>query len=502
MPPIKPDLIAGRNGLAPRAAPAPTSRAESGFTDWRKKHGLVGPVLGPEDERARLLDARVDFIARKFDGAEWHGTHWKALCPVHGDVNPSLDIRKSKDGKRVLVKCFSRNCDLKHMLREVCLEEKHLFADSVLVDAVYPYRDEDGNHLFEIVRLFPKDFKSRHYDEDGEHWHVRGIRRVLYRLPELLAADASETVFIVEGEKDAERLMSLGLVATTSPYGACSWRAEYDEHLAGRHVVLIQDKDEAGREYVEKVAASLRGVAASVKVLVLETGKKGSDASDWLDAGHTKEELLDLVRDAEPRAPEEPTGALAQAGSAHSEQAFADARPTTVGCRVSGPPFPTEALPEPLRAFVQRTAEAMCCPVDAPATLMLPVLATFIGRKRAVSPKEGWTELPILWAAYVADTGVKKTPPFKLVTRPLFRKQSELRGKHYADKRDRAARPHKGKDEMPEPSMQQIITTDATLEALRPILLDDKNRGLCYASEELTGWVRGMGQYKGGRGND
>src|SRR5262249_34751531 len=74
--------------------------------------------------------------------------------------------------------------------------------------ARYPYEDEYGNVLFEVVRYEPKDF--RQCKPDGT-WNLNGTRRVLYRLPELRQA---ETVHIVEGEKDVESLRVIELAAT------------------------------------------------------------------------------------------------------------------------------------------------------------------------------------------------------------------------------------------------------------------------------------------------
>ncbi|MDP6494877.1 MAG: hypothetical protein QGI09_05565, partial [Dehalococcoidia bacterium] len=96
------------------------------------------------------------------------------------------------------------------------------------ISATYDYTDEDGTLLFQTVRYDPKDFAQRQPDgKGGWKWNLEGVRRVLYRLPELLGADPSEPVFIVEGEKDVDRLAGLGLVATTNPMGVKKWRPEY-----------------------------------------------------------------------------------------------------------------------------------------------------------------------------------------------------------------------------------------------------------------------------------
>ena len=74
---------------------------------------------------------------------------------------------------------------------------------------------EEGKVLFEVVRKRPKRFFQRKPDgQGGWSTNVRNVRKVLYRLPELLKADFTQPVFIVEGEKDVDRLRREGLIAT------------------------------------------------------------------------------------------------------------------------------------------------------------------------------------------------------------------------------------------------------------------------------------------------
>src|SRR6185503_13089018 len=107
--------------------------------------------------------------------------------------------------------------------------------------AEYDYLNEDGRLLFQVVRLFPKDFRQRRPDGAGGWiWDLNGFARVLYKLPELLTADRSEPVYIVEGEKDTNRLTALGIVATTAPMGAGKWLKHYGGWLRGRRVILVE----------------------------------------------------------------------------------------------------------------------------------------------------------------------------------------------------------------------------------------------------------------------
>ncbi len=122
-----------------------------------------------------------------------------------------------------------------------------------------------------------------------------GAQLVPYRLPELLAAGPATPVYVTEGEKDVDRLRSLGLVAITSPMGAGKWRPEYNSHLQERVVVILPDKDDAGCNHAQKVAQGLHGIAANVKIVELPDLPAKGDVSDWLDAGGTAEHLQVLT---------------------------------------------------------------------------------------------------------------------------------------------------------------------------------------------------------------
>ena len=163
--------------------------------------------------------------------------------------------------------------------------------------ATYDYRDAGGNLAYQAVRYEPKDFRQRSPKPGGGwNWTTKGIEPLPYRLPELLAADASRPVVVCEGEKDADSLARFGIIATTNHGGAGKWTTTHAQHLARRRVAIIPDADEPGERHAQAVAASLRGLAASVRIVSLPTGK---DASDWLQAGGTADELQRLI-DAAP----------------------------------------------------------------------------------------------------------------------------------------------------------------------------------------------------------
>lgn len=176
----------------------------------------------------------------------------------------------------------------------------------------YPYRDEDGVLLFEVVRWesphLDKTFSQRrpHPTRRGT-WieNIEGVRRVPYNLPDVHgeALPGVSIVYIVEGEKDADRLSDLGQIATCNPGGANKWRSEYSRHFDGLTVVIVADKDgdsDTGRTHARQVARSLRGIAASVRVV---EAREGKDVSDHLDAGHGLDDLVPVEMDeTEPSA--------------------------------------------------------------------------------------------------------------------------------------------------------------------------------------------------------
>ena len=258
------------------------------------------------------------FMEIKSTAGKWN----KCLCPFHNDSRPSLSFRSDTG----LFKCFG--CDesgdafhfykLKHGLSsfpEVLQGIGQEFGingsgsrstarkDKGRIVATYDYEDEKGDLLFQVVRFDPKDFRQRRSDGQGGHiWNMEGVRRVPYRLSEVLQAGL---VLIPEGEKDVDNLRELGFTASTAAGGAEKWRPEYNNHLAGRDVVLLPDNDEPGRRNTRKIANGLKGVARSIKVLELSGLPDKGDVSDWIQSGGTREELEKMIEEAPEWEPEE-----------------------------------------------------------------------------------------------------------------------------------------------------------------------------------------------------
>jgi hypothetical protein len=261
-----------------------------------------------------MTSEAVNRVLAKLPDAKRNGNGWVARCPAHDDHDPSLCIDEGKNG-RCLLHCQAE-CPLQSILAKLGLEQRDLFVDghsrqkrSGFV-AIHDYREADGTLRYQVCRTLDKQFPQRRPMPDGSWaWglsaglYVKGkdgdyrkvkrgqstegaielpeCPRILYRLPELLAADPDEIVFVCEGEKDADALAALGLVATCNPGGAGKWRHVDNEPLRDRHVVVVPDIDDAGRKHAKDVNHRLRKNAATVRVLWLPM-PEGHDAYDFI----------------------------------------------------------------------------------------------------------------------------------------------------------------------------------------------------------------------------
>ena len=254
------------------------------------------------------LDSAISIaanIAHRCDNPRKVHDGWKACCPAHDDRKASLHIKTKAE--KVSITCYAR-CDYKAILSALDLQPHDLRAQpgqpanghKPHITQIYPYVDADGNLCHETLRYSDKSFKQRrpHPTRPGEHiWNLKGITPVLYHLPELLEGKRrGERIWIAEGEKDVESLEKLGLVATTNPMGAGSWRAQYSTYLRGADVVILPDNDDSGRKHAQMVTTSLDGVAKSVTTVALPELPEKGDVSDWIQAGGTREQLEALAQ--------------------------------------------------------------------------------------------------------------------------------------------------------------------------------------------------------------
>ena len=263
----------------------------------------------------------TETIAKALGNAKQVNGQWVASCPVpghgqgNGDKNPSLSITES-EGK-VLFHCHG-GCDQRevfdavrerNLLPTIAKREEISFTQhqQPVLEKEWVYRAEDGTELFTKRRYKTSDAKGKTYSihrVDATGKRIAGLkdtRIVPYQLPELLQAKtAGRAIYLVEGEKAADALASIGAVATTSHTGAGSWPAEITQYFSGANVVVIPDNDEPGRSYAKRAIQNLLPVAKSIRYLDLELMMEGDDAYEWVyHAKGTRKELAELAKKAE-----------------------------------------------------------------------------------------------------------------------------------------------------------------------------------------------------------
>jgi hypothetical protein len=265
------------------------------------------------------MSASAEQVAAALKGTRT-SSGWEARCPAHDDRTASLTISEGDDG-RLLMYCHA-GCTFEAIMKAAGVEPAkpngQAHGKKSRIVATYDYHDATGKMVYQVVRKEPKDFLQRRPDSNGGWiWSTKDLEKVPYRLPALV--NASE-VFIVEGEKDADNLAKIGIVATTNPGGADKdgeggkkWPANFGQYFYGRHVALIPDNDDSGRRHVQAVARKLAGAAASIKVVELPGLPEKGDVSDWLAAGGTPKKLQEIVAAAPywelGKTPDEPNGA-------------------------------------------------------------------------------------------------------------------------------------------------------------------------------------------------
>jgi hypothetical protein len=250
---------------------------------------------------------------------------WYSRCPAHQGSKRNLTVSRGDDG-RALVRCnHEQNCSAEAIVGALGLNLTDLFSPGVnghhrgngkpgggfptLDEArrwmaaklgakphtTWTYPDDAGSIVLAAVRFQTADggktYRQARRTADG--WTWKGVEgpRPLYRLPELAGADQ---VVVCEGEKAADLVHGLGLVATTSSQGAKSPGKTDWSPLAGKRVAILPDHDDEGEGYARDVRRILAALdpPADVRVVRLpeiwRTGAeiiKGADVEEWIADG-------------------------------------------------------------------------------------------------------------------------------------------------------------------------------------------------------------------------
>lgn len=325
------------------------------------------------------LLARLDAVRPRPGGG------WEARCPAHPDPGPSLSVDPGRDG-RILLYCFA-GCAFADVVAALGLAPADLFAAGGPAGATAP----PARHLSALPPAVlrpprpPAPPKPARVARLGETWYelrdaagrpVACHRRVDWRvagggiekdvswwqpdrrtpglagvavadLPlygsELLASyPTGVPVALVEGEKAAEALITLGIpaVGTVTGAGGTPGPAALAP-LAGRVVVLWPDADAdpaVGAAHMARIGRLLVGVAAEVRWFAWRDAPPGGDAADWV-ARHPELEVACAVlanapawSPPDPSPPDPPpgraghTGCTCRAGLAREAESLRDLR--------------------------------------------------------------------------------------------------------------------------------------------------------------------------------
>lgn len=502
-----------------------------------------------------MMTSPLNRLLSKLSDVKKIGNGWSARCPAHNDRRPSLSVSESDDG-RVLVDCKA-GCLTQDVIAKLGLTMRDLFSDdsSTLFLSTEPrqtrgkqkirrqdhgkpkgkayptvrkamaaldrimkkerghrvvrwfYHNLDGKRVAVVARYdlpTAKDEKQqktfrplvRHRNE----WFIGGMPepRPLYHLSKLADADR---VYICEGEKAADAVRNLGLIATTSTHGTKSATKTDWSPLAGKQCVILPDNDKVGSAYADNVGVILAKLTPPTKVKVVDLPDlpEGGDIVDWIesqpdaDDDELRRQLETLIEKAE---------------------VIQSHRLVSPGSRFQ--PFPIDIFPGLLRKFVANGAKAIGCDTSYIALPLLSCIATSIGNTRKIELKKGWEEPSILWTAIVGDSGTMKSPAIELALQPVKERQQKAfaefteQDRNYRDEflqyeRDLADW-KKGKvqelpDKPEQPIMDRYYCDDLTIEALL-LMLQKQPRGLLMVRDELAGWFASFDRYSQGKGGD
>lgn len=242
----------------------------------------------------------INEFEKHLTNVKHQGNERIAACPVCEKGDPKgKHLYYRKEEGRLLLDC-KHGCSFEEIMATIPLEVKTSQEEWKLLRS-HMYHDERGLVLAKksIFQVGGSKQAVWHRKEGtGFVKGLEGLKAPLYNLNGVVNADLSETIYIVEGEKDVDTLTSLGYAATSSPHGA-RWSKDYIQVFKDREVIIIPDNDEPGRAYGDETVKSLRGIAASVGLLDISRHIEGfaakGDVSDVLEK-YGEERLRELLK--------------------------------------------------------------------------------------------------------------------------------------------------------------------------------------------------------------
>ncbi|MBY6915392.1 CHC2 zinc finger domain-containing protein [Clostridium botulinum] len=168
---------------------------------------------------------------------------------------------------------------------------------------IFTFVDENNKPIYSKVKFLKPDGKKEtpyYHIENGQVINNRGYDEVPYNYYNLLQGIAeNKTIVFSEGEKDVNTINN---TLSKKDYVATSIKGfkDYDK-IKGEFmkIAVIGDTGEAGQKYIDNIKYNFIKVASSFKIINLPSIKamgNNIDVTDWLEAGHTKKELLQAFK--------------------------------------------------------------------------------------------------------------------------------------------------------------------------------------------------------------
>ena len=468
---------------------------ELGDLDKQNKEGRVMALCPFHDDHEPSLSVNLNTGRFMCFGCNSSGSVFDFYMKRHGVDFPTALARLAEIARvRALVDNDNRAKKQSYFDQESI--ERIMHPDLGKPDAIYPYADPEGNIVFAVCRWEAngarkkKTFRQcRPNGRDVPVWSMDGVQRFPYRAQEIAGADA---VFIVEGEKCVHALVDLGLVATCNPGGAGKWTDELNPHFRGKNVVILPDNHGVGHDHGYRVAQSLYDVAESIKVVKFSGLPEKGDVVDWLEAGHTKTELLELMNDVPEWKPEQQTETDGDEDADLGYDEWNRARqlfPKT--------PFPWDVLPDCIADSLKQLARSHATsPQSLPGTA-IAIFSSLLGGTISISPKESWREPLIFWFVDIRPSGEGKTPPVAALCGVLYAAQNKVDKDERKRRNEEQAK--KTENRHPVPRARGYFITELTLEGLRSDI--SGHGGMICVYNELSSFISGQNQYKS-KGND
>lgn len=167
---------------------------------------------------------------------------------------------------------------------------------------IFQFVDRNNNPLYYKVKLVDENGKkiTPYYHVEGDKViNKRGADEVPYNYFNLCNAIASnKPIIVLEGEKDVNTinntLRSKGFVATS--FKGCKDLSFFEG--SNPNLILIGDTGLAGEKYITDLKFKLLPIAKSLRIVTLQGLKQlgdNMDVTDWLEAGHDREDLLNAI---------------------------------------------------------------------------------------------------------------------------------------------------------------------------------------------------------------